>query len=207
MPQTSTYDALLVACQQEGCPVCRMEHESDLRLLDRLFYELVIDLGVRVRLRASLGFCEDHARMAVEEIQGKALGLTIIYEDLLRVALEQLESKKTILAPEKKCLACENRAEQTGYILAEFSRHILEEPLQTALKNSQGLCLAHLRQTLEHVRSSDKKAVLIGLQRGVLEKLRAELGEYIRKNDYRFADEPFGSERDAWKRAIKLARR
>jgi hypothetical protein len=207
MPQTSTYDAFLEACRQDGCPLCRVEHEADLRLLDRLFYELVIDLGVRVRLRASLGFCEEHARMAVDEIQGKALGLTIIYDDLLRAALEQLEARKTILTPEKKCLACENRAEMTGYVLAELSKHILEAPMQAALKDSQGLCLAHLRQSIEHVRGGEKRTVLITIQRGIMEKLRAELAEYIRKNDYRFAGEPFGPERDAWKRAIKMGKR
>jgi hypothetical protein len=207
MPQTWTYDAFMAACQQEGCPFCRVEHEADLCLLDRLFYELVIDLGVRVRLRASLGFCEEHARMAVEEIQGKALGLTIIYDDLLRVAMEQLEARQTILKPEKKCLACENQAEMTGYLLAELSKHILEPPMQAALKNSQGLCLAHLRQSLEHLRGSDKRNALIGIQRGIMEKLRAELAEYIRKNDYRFAGEEFGTERDAWKRAVRLGKR
>jgi hypothetical protein len=35
-----------------------------------------------------------------------------------------------------------------------------------------------------------------------METLRAELGEFIRKNDYRFINEGFGAERDAWRRAV-----
>ena len=31
----------------------------------------------------------------------------------------------------------------------------------------------------------------------------ADLGEFIRKNDYRYSDEPVGTERDAWLRALE----
>jgi hypothetical protein len=37
-----------------------------------------------------------------------------------------------------------------------------------------------------------------------MEKLRAELGEFIRKNDYRFIHEGFGTERDSWRRAVAM---
>ena len=87
MTTTATYDLFLEACHLDGCPICRVEHDTDLRYLDRLFYGLVNDYNTRVGLRASLGFCTEHARMAVDEIHGKALGVTIIYDDLLRVAL------------------------------------------------------------------------------------------------------------------------
>ena len=34
--------------------------------------------------------------------------------------------------------------------------------------------------------------------------LRAELDEFIRKNDYRFQSEGMGAEGDSWKRAVGL---
>ena len=37
-----------------------------------------------------------------------------------------------------------------------------------------------------------------------MKKLRAELGEFIRKNDYRFIHEGFGAERDSWRRAVVM---
>jgi hypothetical protein len=37
-----------------------------------------------------------------------------------------------------------------------------------------------------------------------LESLKAELDEFIRKNDYQFAGEGFGKEGDAWLRAIGM---
>jgi hypothetical protein len=36
----------------------------------------------------------------------------------------------------------------------------------------------------------------------VYEKLLSELDEFIRKDDYRFANEPLGEERDSWTRAV-----
>ena len=104
MTTTATYDLFLEACRLDGCPICRVEHDADLRYLDRLFYELVNDYNTRVGLRASLGFCSEHARMAMDEIHGKALGLTIIYDDLLRVALEQSATTATFEKTKRNAL-------------------------------------------------------------------------------------------------------
>lgn len=207
MTTTATYDLFLEACRLEGCPICRVEHEADLRYLDRLFYELVNDYKTRVQLRASLGFCAEHACMAVDEVQGKSLGVAIIYDDLLRVALEQINANGTIRKNEKKCPACENRAEMTGRVLSELSKYMTEPAILAAFKTSQGLCFGHLRQTLETLRSSEKRNALLSIQREIMQVLRAELAEYIRKNDYRFASEPFGPERDAWKRAVRMGKK
>lgn len=39
--------------------------------------------------------------------------------------------------------------------------------------------------------------------RGRLEGVQGELAEFIRKNDYRYANEPSGGERDSWLRALR----
>ncbi len=207
MTITSTYEALLAACQQESCPICHMEHDADLRYLDRLFYELVNDYKTRLLLRASLGFCSEHALMAMDELKGKALGVTIIYDDMLRLVLEGLSTPQNLLKNLKTCPACENRKELTGHTLSELSKTILQPAMQAALRSSQGLCLGHLHQALEHLRVPEKRKVLVDLQRDIIEKLRVELAEYIRKNDYRFTGESFGPERDAWRRAVRLAKK
>ena len=207
MTTTATYDLFLEACRLDGCPICRVEHDADLRYLDRLFYGLVNDYNTRVGLRTSLGFCTEHARMAVDEIQGKALGVTIIYDDLLRVALEQISSNGTIQKNKTRCPACENRDEMTGRVLSELSKYITDAPILAAFRGSQGLCFGHLRQVLEHIRSSEKRNALLTIQCDIMQVLRGELAEFIRKNDYRFAGEEFGPEKDAWKRAVKMGKR
>ena len=204
MAQIETYDALIEACQQDGCPICRLEHAADLRFLERLFYAQVNDYAVRQQLRASLGFCRQHAQMALDEVQGQALGLAIIYDDLLRLVLEQVEKQPAVLAAQKKCPACENRDEINTRALSELSRHILTDQMQAALKASQGLCLTHLRQAFELMREPAKRKALMAIQREIMLGLRAELAEYIRKNDYRFMGEAPGPERDAWIRAVRM---
>jgi DNA-binding transcriptional MerR regulator len=86
---------------------------------------------------------------------------------------------------------------------------VLVEEMKTtemvgALQASDGLCLPHLRQALEHVRKRSTSEKLLAIHREKLESLSAELAEFIRKNDYRVIQKGFGKEGDAWLRAITL---
>ncbi len=204
MSHTALSEAFLEACRLEGCPLCRVQQAADLRYLERLFYESVNDYSLRQQLRASLGFCGAHARQALNDTQGQALGLAIIYEDLLRVILEQIDQKSTLAAPVKPCPACLNRAEITARVISELSANILTEQVQSVLAASQGLCLGHLRQALLRMRDAGKRNILIQIQCEIMQVLRNDLAEYVRKNDYRFMDEAPGSEKDAWIRAVRM---
>jgi len=44
----------------------------------------------------------------------------------------------------------------------------------------------------------------VSVQRVIWERLTDQLSEIIRKSDYRFLDEPWGEEGDAWLRAIAV---
>jgi len=76
------------------------------------------------------------------------------------------------------------------------------ERLRTAFQVSAGLCLPHLRRAFQLARDEATFETLVTLTRDRLTALRAELDEFIRKNDYRFRDEGFGPEGDSWRRAI-----
>src|SRR5687767_11547818 len=80
LPNVMAYK-LLEACREPGCPVCRLEQRSVERYLDSQFYESVNNPAWRDRLRASLGFCQEHAWLAVDQRLGDALGFAIIYRD------------------------------------------------------------------------------------------------------------------------------
>jgi hypothetical protein len=71
-----------------------------------------------------------------------------------------------------------------------------------ALQDSGGLCLPHLRRALDQIKNASEVAALLTVHREKLEGLRAELAEFIRKNDYQVIKEGFGKEGDAWLRAI-----
>lgn len=227
-----TAHKLLDACRERGCPVCRLEHQSVERYLDNQFYENVNSPKWRDRLRLSLGFCREHAALAVDKRVGDALGFSIIYRDVLNSVLNGMESgarpahpprglrsllgrvpeqlramiEKLLVAttPRKRCPACEHRDETTRNTLLVLVEGLKMPEMVDALRASEGLCLPHLRPVLEHVRDVSVCETLLKIQREKLENLRAELDEFIRKSDYQFAGEGFGKEGDAWQRAIEM---
>ena len=230
LPNAITYK-LLEACREPGCPICRMEQQSVERYLDNQFYENVNSPRWRDRLRASLGFCHEHAWLAVEKRLGDALGFTIIYHDVVNNILKQLDQngsalhlsvrrslfgqlsdqardliKKVleVISPRKRCPVCEYRDDVIRTILSALLEELSRPEMTDALYASDGLCLPHLRLTLEHVRDVAVLERLLAIQRDKLENLRTELAEFIRKNDYQLIDKGFGMEGDAWLRAVSM---
>jgi hypothetical protein len=212
LPSSTVYN-LLEACRAKGCPICQLEQQGVERYLDQQFYENVNSPKWRDQLRLSLGFCHEHAWLGVDQRLGDALGYSIIYRDLVNTVLKQLEiepsrhktAKSTAaLATHKTCPVCEHRNHITRTYLAVLAEQLKTPEMTSALQGSDGLCLPHLRMALTHIRVESDREQLIQFHRQKLESLRAELGEFIRKNDYQAAQEGFGSEGDAWLRAISI---
>lgn len=87
-------------------------------------------------------------------------------------------------------------------------RRYLEVLLGCAEDDSPGLdgpgavCMRHLSRASGLARGRRPPA-LVETAREALEDLNADLGRYVRHNDYRFSDEPWGKERDSWPRAVR----
>ena len=231
MPNSIAYN-LLEACREAGCPICRLEAKSVERYLDNQFYENVNSSKWRDRLRASLGFCREHAWLGVDKRLGDPLGYSIIYHDILNSILTQWnalgnpmhaprgrrsgrgqisESLRNVidkisraLTPRKTCPFCEYRDETTHSLLTVLLDELKSPDMRNALQASDGLCLSHLRLALEQVKDIAICEALFTIQREKLESLRAELAEFIRKNDYQMISEGFGREGDAWLRTIAV---
>jgi hypothetical protein len=226
------YFKLLEACRERGCPVCRVEAESVERHIQNQFYENVNSPRWRDRLRASLGFCHEHAWLAVDKRLGDALGFSIIYRDLVNSVLFRLDEDGSppqpsrhwaarlrqvpeqarslmerwlpAITPAKRCPICEHRDETARTSLSVLLEGLKKQELVDGLKASAGLCFPHLQKAVEQARDVSASQTLFALQHEKLESLRAELVEFIRKNDYQAASEGFGSEGDAWLRAVAL---
>jgi hypothetical protein len=223
---------LLEACRAQGCPVCRLEQRSVERYLNNQFYENVNSPAWRDQLRASLGFCHEHAWLAVNQRLGDALGFAIIYRDLVNSVINELkddsnppraprgwmsllqqvpeqaramiEKMLSAITPRKGCPVCEYREETTRTLLSVLVEELEQTQMADALEDSDGLCLPHLRLALGHVKNLSVYEKLLTIHREKLEGLRAELAEFIRKNDYQVIGEGFGEERDAWLRAVGM---
>jgi hypothetical protein len=231
LPSSIVYN-LLEACRETGCPVCRLEQKSVQRYLDHQFYENVNAPAWRDRLRASHGFCHEHAWLGVNQRLGDALGYSIIYRDIVNSILTQLSDHNSpapsagrrtallrqmpeavqkliervlpALTPRKRCPVCEHRDETTRSTLAVLTEELETPEMVSALQVSEGLCLPHLRLAFERANDLSACEKLLMIHREKLESLRAELEEFIRKNDYQAIKEGFGREGDAWLRAVGM---
>jgi hypothetical protein len=229
---SSTVHNLMEASRQSGCPVCRLEGQAVERYLDSHFYENVNSTSWRSHLRASHGFCYEHAWLAVNKRLGDALGFTIIYHDIVKNLIpsfsddesatraprgrgsvlgqatdslrKRVEALLDSLTPRKRCPACEHRDETTRSLITVLLKELSSSPLREAFVESAGLCLPHLRFALTQVRDRAAYDVLLTIHRAKLEGLKAELAEFIRKNDYQVIQEGFGKEGDAWLRTIGM---
>jgi hypothetical protein len=228
------YNDLLEACKQPGCPVCRLVNQAVERYLDNLFYENVNDGDLRAQLRSSLGFCHGHAWLALKPGIGDALGVAIIYHDVLtnilrklpetesgsqdqgwlssllgqmpRQLSDQIKEIANTITPNEPCPACQKRDQATELYLSELFKGLKNEQMLAALRDSDGLCLPHLHQAFkEHAQDGEAVSALFAISQKKLAELDKELAEIIRKSDYRFRDEGFGEEGDAWRRVIRVS--
>ena len=80
---------------------------------------------------------------------------------------------------------------------------LLDQGFISEFKHSSGLCIPHLKRILPKL-DGNRRGIVLLHQHDCLEKLRGELAEFIRKNDYRFRDEVIGDEGDSYKRAADM---
>jgi hypothetical protein len=128
---------LKIALRQPGCPICRACREVETRYLRNLLRENVNDMGTRVRISESLGFCSRHAwQLLYMEIQDWVvpLGSSIIYEDLVGQVLHKIQnviSDMTGSMRESRWQRMVNRAR---------ARSMDAEPNKDVLLTPQKLC-------------------------------------------------------------------
>ncbi len=221
------YDALGLP----GCPFCRLLTSKADRYLDAVLWELVNDPGVRSELNQARGYCQQHGWLLVRK--GSALGIAILTRDVVKTLLDVVASSpldgkpESVLQSFRRSLDKDRLSPGTAPLVAELSPQDLcpacsheqsterdcngtllkhfEGPgaLSELYRASDGLCLPHFRRVLARAPSGGTAESLVSAQQEVWQRLYADLGEFIRKKDVRFKDEPFGEERDSWRRALE----
>jgi hypothetical protein len=221
-PSISLYD-LVDACEKPGCPLCRIGRDAAFDSVDALLYENVTDAGVRTALRASWGLCPDHVHLPRSVANGAA-GVSILYEDFLDRAARRLdeaaaEADRTLrggeswtrfararpgplVAREGSCPACDARRDAEARALAALLDHWSESRTRAAYAVSVGLCLPHLEAAWAAHAAHPNLGLLLQDARQRVERLQAELAEFVRKLDYRHSHEAIGPEGSGWLRAL-----
>ena len=195
------YYAFLDACRESSCPICSLLNKTADHLIGQLLYEEVNDPEVRKRLRESLGFCRLHALLMVRAADG--FGTAIIYKDILEIIRAGLKNHR-ILRSTKDCPICTSLAEREAHWVGTVATHIQDDELKKAISASQGFCLDHLREVLRAVDGKSQQFVA-AVHVEKFDAVIYDLGEFIRKHDYRFHGEKFTeSEAGSWQRAVRV---
>lgn len=206
---------LYEAFSEPGCPVCRLTLESVHHYLDSLIYEYVNKPATHEAVRAARGFCPVHAWHVQDEINASALGIAVLYEGVVRHLLDdmgtvsadggrrQVSQAESALQPRGPCPACEHQARVEEHLLRNLLSHLDQAAFAEGFRGSAGLCLPHLRQLLAQKGSAERKAHLLAIQQDIWRTLQAQLAEFVRKHDYRFASEGMGEEGSSPRRSIE----
>lgn len=199
------------ALEEGSCPVCRCLAAATTRYLANLLYEFVNDPKTRDHLRAAGGFCREHS-WALQQM-GDPLAHSIIYADLIEGYLAALQqtggilrrgSTSSVPEHERRCPVCREEEETENRYVTGLLAVLRDKAFREKYQTAGGLCLPHFQAVYDQARDGKIQAFLTQVQSERLSQLSSELKEFIRKSDYRFADELPGTERDAWIRAVRF---
>ncbi len=210
------------AMKEPGCPVCRRVTGGSERFLDALLYESVTDPFVRARIREGRGFCNWHAWMLPKAFSPQS-GIAAIHEDILA---QEIKALRHVTRPrygmswwdrlrgwfardrrrrDVQCAACAISADtDERHSLDIFIESLAEPEFYQAFTESFGLCLPHFRMLEARHPDHPNLPAVRRIELAKLEALRAELLEFVRRQDYHFNREPMGRERDSWLRSIEM---
>lgn len=203
-----------------GCPVCDMLARSERRYIDMTLYEHVTDVQWRAEVRAARGFCTLHTQHVLE-VGRSALGVSLVTADILKTLREALPApdqaggafgrlrsalgggaRAASLRPQRPCPICTYLADLGAVYIAALLDDLTTEDGRAAYAGSVGLCLPHLLVAID--KGGPGLAALAAHQSQAWERLETELNEFARKSDYQYSGEPITTERDAWRRALRL---
>ena len=211
MTDPQTIYEFRLACYKPGCPICTLIQRIVTRYIESTFNENLLDPALRKRLADSLGFCYEHTWQTITLKLSDALGLAILYQDLVNDVMKKIEPGKkntenqvfTVLKPVAPCPACQVEEVALGRIVDSMALALRDQDFVAGFKQSSGLCIPHLRLLLPSL-DSEMQEIVLDHQHACMESLRIELAEFIRKSDYRFRDEVYGKEGDSYKRAAEM---
>lgn len=220
---SSRFD-LEAAMSSGECPVCHCLGPQLDRYMDAINYEAVNDTGFRKSFLDAQGFCNVHAYVWLQ--RAFVLGTASLYRELLTRMLDddtesthgmRIEDRiaqwfgrpgsadTATTNPHRPCPMCVWLARtETGLVSTLIAS--LDDPAFTAAyAQGVGLCIPHLQLALSQHAPHPVQSILDNRARITEHLLVDQLGEIIRKHDYRFNQEPPGAETGAAGRAIAFA--
>jgi len=137
------------ACEQEGCPLCRIVNDRTWRYLDNMLFEHISDRPFRAAHRAAGGFCREHSKNLSNFRDG--LAVAILGRDILEDRIEAFQKNKP-WKPKALCPICAEQEriekEYLSFLAESTGKSPEEAELQRKFTASEGLCAPHYEQLL-----------------------------------------------------------
>lgn len=205
---TAYYEVRDAFQEKEACPFCILELRSVERYLTNILYENVNNPSVRKELKLARGYCHRHAHKLLE--YGDGLGTATIYADQVEAFWNTLQHcrkkhrNQLDWHPSKPCPACVIQEESRHRYMETFLEWLDDQEMRETVENGGMLCIPHLKMIIDQCHSPAQREILLSLHEKKYKSLLEEIHEFIRKHDYRFAHEPYGTEANSWRRAIHM---
>ncbi|MBL4935388.1 hypothetical protein JK636_06410 [Clostridium sp. YIM B02515] len=211
------------------CPLCSIEKKSDDNFIQTLFSEMVMDVRLNPHLVENYDFCHEHFEKLYR--YPDKCGLAVLTNRILHLKKEALKSselpRKSVsknpikklfiknietIQDKKECLLCNKLDESmNNYMKTLVNLWVKEENFKEIYKNSRGFCLKHYNQVLKissviinnQLKQEEFIEITSKIQEENLNRLQQELEWFISKFDYRFANEPWNTSKDALIRTIQ----
>jgi len=218
------------ACRKDGCPICRLEHDAAVQSITAFLWEHANDSTAREPVNRSYGLCPPHTRLLVASelsSSGNLPGVHMIYEVLARNASQELAAaakaarkpsllsrllpsanrfSHNLLAPSGICPICDIAHKSSINNLSVLYEEIVtNEELHSLYTQSTGICMRHIRQgdALYGFKHPQAAAFINQHAAETLQKYRADMQEYLRKQNWEYRDEGLtAEEKTAWLKVL-----
>ena len=204
-----------------SCPFCRMKKKLEEREIDLILGASMMEPDVRIRTNEK-GFCARHFRLMFMAQKRLPLGL-MLESHLDRVKKEiappvlPLKDKATAVAAKTEkiassCYVCDRVEFHWGKMFETACLLWDSDPdFRKKLDAQSYFCLPCYARFLKTAKAFVSKKTLPDFLRaadrvesGYLDSLGDDVTRFCRKFDYRYADEPWGTSRDAVERALRF---
>lgn len=208
-----TYFALIEQMPEAGCVVCRMVNDAAARYIDIFIYESITNVARREEIRMARGFCSYHTTLFTAT-PGRLLSLATLEQDVLNDVLREIgyvmgnplkkpgllgsllattaRNISAAIRSRQPCTMCDYERSMEGVMLGTLLQFIEDPDMMAAFEKSSGLCLPHYYMALRLknvTRLAEKIERIIPHQHAVMQKLKRDIDEYVRKRNPAYADE------------------
>ena len=188
------------------CPLCEIKQIVEEQFLHEFLNDAVMEDNTRIKV-GKLGFCARHFDMLFSrqnklsvalQIGTRAEKLSELIVDV-KSAKAGIKQAEMVLKSTSTCAICEYTEESMiKYYKTVAQLFLNERSFTKLLLSTKGFCLEHYAELLRYAKfagylSNEYSAILSGIEKRHLERLRGELKDFCDSHDYRNAGKPLGN--------------